>query len=210
MARIYLLLEAHDRDIGEEVAVSLQQVGHDTYPAVVERFPIADPLAFRLANVRQQVEAVVVLISRSSDQALWVMREIQTQSAMTALPQGRASVIAIFVGEVQIPAWMRATPDLYPIADDSSKIYQRILTLLDRIQPGHQSEEQRRTIREPQNILYHSSRSAARRVSTSASRSKSAWSIKRISARPESAPTMATGASARSMPSEAGLISPRP
>ena len=134
MHKIYVFLEAHDRRAGEELAKLLQQDGYDVDVAIVPRFPVADPLAHRLSSARSQFDAVVVLLSHSSGRATWLLRELQTQRSIQQTMGGGAMMVTVFMGDVQIPAWMGETADGYTVVTKPDDLYPSVLGILRR---GH-------------------------------------------------------------------------
>lgn len=134
MRKIYLFLEAQDRSAGEGLSILLQQDAYDVYAAIVPRFPIADPLAHRLSSARSQFDAVVVLLSHISAQAIWLLCELQTQRSIQQTIGIRAVMVTVFLGDVQIPSWMCETADGYTVVTQPDDLYPSVLAILRR---GH-------------------------------------------------------------------------
>ena len=116
MAGIYLLLEARDQAIGTELSERLQQCGIAVQLAIVNQFPIADPLASRFATVRDSFAVIALLISHQSRQTVWVLREALTQQAMIDAGGGRSRFVTLFTTPNAVPPWLADQRAAYTIA----------------------------------------------------------------------------------------------
>ncbi len=130
MADVYFLLEEHDQPIAEAAAGVLQQSGHAVTSRIVSRFFIADPLSSFFATVRQQYDAIVVLVSQSSRQTTWVLLELQTQRLMGLLGHEVILPFAVLLGNIQAPEPLLETRDSFLALENSDGVGKAILARL--------------------------------------------------------------------------------
>jgi hypothetical protein len=135
MAGVYLLLEARDQVIGTQLSERLQQCGIAVQLAIVDQFPIADPLASQFATVRDTFAVIALLISYQSRQSVWVLREALTQQAMIDASGGRSRFVTLFTTPNAVPPWLADQREAYTIAATADAMLYYLRDQLKEAQP---------------------------------------------------------------------------
>jgi hypothetical protein len=115
--KLYLFLEAQDRVIAKQIGLQLRQKGHDVEVNIRDTFHTADPLAMLLSSLRQRCDRIVVIVSRLSHQAEWVLRELRTQRNVASHEHRQVIFTTIFINEEAVPSWLNGNDQPYIICN---------------------------------------------------------------------------------------------